>query len=92
MSARLSNSLPKAVSVPISRATRPSRPSKIMATKIAMVARSKLPSMDGDDRVEAAEQAAGRQQVWQQEDPAAHANFVEIDFHASGVARPGGSA
>jgi hypothetical protein len=46
MSARLSNSLPKVVSVPIRRATRPSRPSKIMATKIAMVARSKFPSMD----------------------------------------------
>ena len=46
----------------------------------------------GDDRVEAAEQAAGRQQVRQQEDPAAHANLVEIDFHADSVARPEGSA
>jgi len=40
------NTMPKVVSVPIRRATRPSRPSKIMATNIARVARSKLPSME----------------------------------------------
>ena len=45
MSARLSYSLPKALSVRVQRATRPSRPSKIMATNIAMPARSKLPSI-----------------------------------------------
>ena len=51
-----------------------------------------IPVNGRDDRVEAPEQAACRQQVRQQEDPAAHACFVEIDFHASGVARPGSSA
>ena len=41
MSARLSYSLPKAVSVRVRRATRPSSLSKIMATNTAMPAGSK---------------------------------------------------
>ena len=45
MSARLSYSLPKAVSVLVRRATRPSRPSNIMAMNTASPARSKLPSI-----------------------------------------------
>jgi hypothetical protein len=45
MSARLSYSLPKVVSVRVMRAMRPSRPSKIMATKMAMPAGAKFLSI-----------------------------------------------
>jgi len=45
MSARLSYSLPKSLSVLVSRATRPSSPSITIATKTATAAFWKLPSM-----------------------------------------------
>ncbi len=45
MSARLSYSLPKALSVRVMRATRPSSVSNSMAANTAKPARSKLPSM-----------------------------------------------
>jgi hypothetical protein len=46
----------------------------------------------GDDRVEAAEQAAGRQQVRQQVNAAAPADFGVLVGHGNGMARPVGSA
>jgi hypothetical protein len=64
----------------MSRATRPSSPSKIIAAKIASVAALEVAVDRRDDRVEAAEQAAGRQQVRQQEDPAAHAISLNSTF------------
>ena len=45
MSDRLSYSLPKALSVCVQRATRPSKPSNIMATNTAMPAWSNFQSM-----------------------------------------------
>ncbi len=45
MSARLSYSLPKVVSVRVRRAMRPSRPSKIIATNTAMPAGAKFLSI-----------------------------------------------
>ena len=45
MSDRLSYSLPNSLCVLVQRAMRPSSPSQTMATKIAMPARSKLPSV-----------------------------------------------
>ena len=45
MSDKLSYSLPKALSVRVQRATRPSRPSKNMATNTAIPALSKRRSM-----------------------------------------------
>ena len=45
MSDRLSYSLPKALSVWVQRATRPSRPSKIIATNTAIPAFSKFQSI-----------------------------------------------
>jgi hypothetical protein len=45
MSHRLSYSLPKSLCVLVQRATRPSRPSNSIATKIAMPAREKSPLM-----------------------------------------------
>jgi len=45
MSERLSYSLPKALAVLVQRATRPSSPSKSMATNTAMPAYSKRKSM-----------------------------------------------
>ena len=45
MSERLSYSLPKALSVCVQRATRPSRPSKTMATNTAIPAYSNFRSM-----------------------------------------------
>jgi hypothetical protein len=45
MSARLSNSLPKSLAVLVIRATRPSSPSRNIATKIDHAAAVKLPSI-----------------------------------------------
>ena len=68
MSARLSYSLPKALSVRVRRATRPSSVSKIMAMNTAMPAMVEVRVDGGDDGVEAREQAARGQQVGQQVD------------------------
>ncbi len=68
MSARLSYSLPKGLSVRVQRATRPSSPSNIMAMNTALPASAKLRIDGGDDGIETGEQAARGEQIGQQVD------------------------
>ena len=65
MSERLSYSLPKALSVCVHRATRPSNPSNTMATNTATPAMVESPVDGGYDGVEAGEQCPRGEQVRQ---------------------------
>ncbi len=65
MSDRLSYSLPNALSVLVQRATRPSNPSKNIATNTAAPAQLEFQVDGGHDRVEAGEQCPSGEQVRQ---------------------------